>query len=263
MEGPPSAAALARRIERAEAEQLARTGPPGPEAARAVAGGLAVLKTRGSPFSMALGMGLAAPIGVEDLDEVEDHLGQAGAGVQVVVAAPAHPTLAAELGRRGYRLERLHQVWWRAPLPLPDAPCTAEVRPIRRSEESAWVHAFSLAHLHRPPPSPAAAAALGVMLRADGNVCFAAIARDEVVAVAIVSAHGGVATLSGAGVVPHHRGRGLQRALVRARLAWAAAAGCDLAASVTEPGGASQRTLERAGFRCAYPRAVMVRPAGA
>lgn len=261
MDGPPSAADLARRIERAEAEQLARTGPPGPEAAREVAGGLAVLKTRGSPFSMALGMGLAAPVGAEDVDELEDHLGQAGAGVQVVVAAPAHPSLAAELARRGYRLERFHQVWWRPPLPLPDAPCSAEVRPIRPGEESAWVHAFSLAHLHRPPPSPAAAAALRVMIGAEGNVCFAAIARDEVLAVAIASAHGGVATLSGAGVVPHRRGRGLQRALVRARLAWAAAAGCDLAASATDPGGASQRTLERAGFRCAYPRAMMVRPA--
>jgi hypothetical protein len=35
--------------------------------------------------------------------------------------------------------------------------------------------------------------------------------------------------------------------------------GCDLAASATEPGTASQRTLEKAGFRCAYPRAVMLR----
>lgn len=258
-----SLAALARRIEGAEAEQLARTGPPGPAAARAVAGGLAVLKTRGSPFSMALGLGLAGPVSGEDVDELEDHLGQAGAGVQVVVAAPAHPSLGAELGRRGYRLERLHQVWWRAPLPPPEraGACGAEVRPVLAREERAWVNAFALAFLGRPPSSPAAAATLRGMIRAEGNVCFAALERDEVVAVAIASAHGGVATLSGAGVVPHHRGRGLQAALVRARLAWAAQRGCDLAACATDPGTASQRTLERAGFRCAYPRAVMVRPA--
>lgn len=259
MDGPRSPAALARRIERAEAEQLARTGPPGPAAAREIAGGLAVLKTRGSPFSMALAMGLEGPVSAEDLDEVEDHLGQAGDGVQVVVSAPADPSLAGELARRGYRLERFHQVWWRAPLPLPEATSGLEVRPILAREDSAWVHAFALAFLGRPPAAPAAAAGLRSMIRAEGNVCFAAFDRDEVVAVAIASVHGGVATLSGAGVVPRHRGRGLQGALVRARLAWAAERGCDLTASVTDPGTASQRTLERAGFRCGYPRAVMVR----
>ena len=265
MDGTRSPAALARRIERAEAEQLARTGPPGPAAAREVAGGLAVLKTRGSPFSMALAMGLDGPVSAEDVDEVEDHLGQAGAGVQVLVAAPADPSLAAELARRGYRLERFHQVWWRPPLPLPlplsGPSAELEVRPILAREESAWAHAFALAFVGRPPASPAAAAALRGMIRAEGNVCFAALERGEVVAVAIASVHGGGATLSGAGVVPHHRGRGLQGALVRARLGWAAERGCDLAASVTDPGTASQRTLERAGFRCGYPRAVMVRPA--
>ena len=198
MDGTRSAAELARRIERAEAEQLARTGPPGPSAAREVAGGLAVLKTRGSPFSMALAMGLAGPVSAEDVDEVEDHLEQAGAGVQVVVAAPADPSLAAELGRRGYRLERFHQVWWRAPRPLPDPPAAVEARPILAREESAWVHAFALAFLGRPPASPALATALRGMIRAEGNVCFAALDHDEVVAVAIASTHGGVATLSGA-----------------------------------------------------------------
>jgi GNAT superfamily N-acetyltransferase len=59
-------------------------------------------------------------------------------------------------------------------------------------------------------------------------------------------------------VLPAHRGRGLQVELVRARLAWATAQGCDLAASATEPGTASQRTLERCGFRAAYPKAVLV-----
>jgi hypothetical protein len=47
-------------------------------------------------------------------------------------------------------------------------------------------------------------------------------------------------------------------ALVRARLAWAAGMGCDLAASATEPGTPSQRTLEGCGFRVAYPKAVLV-----
>jgi GNAT superfamily N-acetyltransferase len=76
--------------------------------------------------------------------------------------------------------------------------------------------------------------------------------------VALASACEGVALLTGAGVLPERRGRGIQRALVEARLAWARARGCDLAASATLAGTASQRTLERAGFRCAYPKAILV-----
>jgi hypothetical protein len=79
------------------------------------------------------------------------------------------------------------------------------------------------------------------------------------IGVAIASAFAGVATLTGAGVPLASRGRRVQLALVRARLAWAVEQGCDVAASATEPGTASQRTLELAGFRCAYPRAVLLK----
>jgi GNAT superfamily N-acetyltransferase len=96
------------------------------------------------------------------------------------------------------------------------------------------------------------------MLVADGQVAWLAEESGIPVAVALCSAEGGVAWLSGAGVLPASRGRGLQERLVRARLGWAASHGCDIAASATEPGTGSQRTLERCGFRAAYPKAVLV-----
>ncbi len=94
---------------------------------------------------------------------------------------------------------------------------------------------------------------------AAGSACFAAFREGELAGVAMVSGHQGVATLSGAGVLPAHRGHALQLALVGARVRWAASRGLDLAAATTPPGTASQRTLEKAGFRCAYPKAVLVR----
>ena len=100
-----------------------------------------------------------------------------------------------------------------------------------------------------PLPPPGLAVAEVRPIRAGEEGAFAVSARD------------GVAALSGAGVLPAWRGQGLQLALVRARLAWAAARGCAVAAATTEPGSTSQRTLERAGFRVAYPKAVMVRAA--
>jgi GNAT superfamily N-acetyltransferase len=255
----PDLREVARRIERAEAEQLARTGEPGMRGALEIAGGLAVSKGPGSPFSAALGLGLQGAVSSAELDRVEAHLGSGGGAIRVEVAAPADASLRAELARRGYRIERFHQIWWRAPTPLPDVVASVEVRRIRPEEERAWAEAFAVAYFGRMPQYASMLEGLLAMPRADGNVAFGAFTDGELAGVALASGNRGVATLSGAGVVPERRGRRIQLALVRARLAWADAAGCDLAASATEPGTASQRTLEKAGFRCAYPRAVMVR----
>ncbi|WP_242345506.1 GNAT family N-acetyltransferase [Anaeromyxobacter terrae] len=254
----PDLRELARRIERAEAEQLARTGEPGPSGALEIGGGLVVSKGTGSPFSAALGVGLAGAVTAAEVDRIEAHLGSGGGAIRIEIAAPADASLRAELARRGYRIERFHQIWFRAPEPLPDAPAV-EVRPIRREEERLWAETFAVAYFGRMPQYASMLEGLLTMPRAPGNVAFGAFERGALAGVALASAHRGVATLSGAGVVPERRGAGIQLSLVRARLAWAAALGSDLAASATEPGTASQRTLEKAGFRCAYPRAVLVR----
>jgi GNAT superfamily N-acetyltransferase len=264
---PRPDAVLALRLERAEAEQLARTGSPGARGALAVAGGLAVSKGPRSRWSSAFGLGLSGPVTAEDLDRVEAHLGALGGEVRVELCPQADPSLSQELGRRGYRLERLLLVLARPVLPAaPVAPAApgarsgrVTVRAIAPGEERAFAEAFAVAHLGARPAADDAAEDLLAIPRAGGNACFAAFDGPVPVAVAVVSAHGGVAELSGAGVLPDWRGHGLQLALVHARLAWAAAHRCELAASAVEAAGPSQRTLEKAGFRVAYPKAVMVR----
>ena len=57
-----------------------------------------------------------------------------------------------------------------------------------------------------------------------------------------------------AGLHPDARKQGAQRALLEARLAYAAQQGCDLAMMAAAPGSASQRNAERQGFRIAYTR---------
>jgi GNAT superfamily N-acetyltransferase len=257
---PPDAAGLALRLERAEAEQLARAGAPGLAGALEVAGGVAVSKGPRSQASAALGLGLAGPVSRSALDRVEAHLGAFGDPVRVELCPHADPSLSRELARRGYRVERFHQVLARAVMPLP-APTRAcpEVRPIRAGEERAFADVFARAHLGRAPASDEEIDDLLAIGRAEGSSALVAFEGGRVVAVALVSAREGVAALSGAGVLPAWRGRGVQLALVRARLAWAAARACDVAAATAAPGSASQRTLERAGFRVAYPKAVMVR----
>jgi GNAT superfamily N-acetyltransferase len=244
-------------VERAHALQLERTRAARGTGAAAVevAGGLAVSHGVRSPFSAAIGVGLGVPVAEADVERIEAHLGMGGGPVRIEVVPFTDPSLTEELGRRGYQLERFFQVWTRAPSTEPSGD---DVRVASPAEEGTWVDLFSRAFLGAPVQSASQRDGLGCMARAEGSVPWFALERGVPVGVALSSAEGGVAWLSGAGVVPASRGRGLQGALLRARLAWAASRGCDLAASATEPGTASQRTLERCGFRVAYPKAILV-----
>jgi ribosomal protein S18 acetylase RimI-like enzyme len=68
----------------------------------------------------------------------------------------------------------------------------------------------------------------------------------------------GVAQLTRAATAPVFRRRGIQSALLAARLADATAAGCDIAVITVQPGSTSQQNAQRNGFDLLYTRAVLV-----
>ncbi len=68
-----------------------------------------------------------------------------------------------------------------------------------------------------------------------------------------------MAQLCGAATLPAHRRRGVQGALLAARLAEAREAGCDVAVVTTQPGSKSQENVQRQGFDLLYTRAILVR----
>ena len=59
---------------------------------------------------------------------------------------------------------------------------------------------------------------------------------------------------AGAATIPEMRKQGAQGELLKARLAYAAERGIELAMIVTQPGSGSQRNAERRGFRPVYTR---------
>jgi ribosomal protein S18 acetylase RimI-like enzyme len=84
--------------------------------------------------------------------------------------------------------------------------------------------------------------------------------RDEVIAGgASLRIAERVAHLTGAATAPAHRRRGVQSALLSARLADAAAAGCDIAVVTTQPASKSQHNVQRRGFDLLYTRATLVK----
>jgi ribosomal protein S18 acetylase RimI-like enzyme len=81
--------------------------------------------------------------------------------------------------------------------------------------------------------------------------------RDgELAGAALLAIDDDVGYLANASTLPDHRRRGVQAALIAARIADAQAAGCDCVASQAEFGSTSMRNLERAGLTIAYTKAV-------
>ncbi len=87
-----------------------------------------------------------------------------------------------------------------------------------------------------------------------GAECYLARVDGKVAGGGTLAVREGVAGLFGASTLPDFRKRGVQTALLHARLARAAGAGCDLAVCIALPGSISQRNMTRRGFATLYTR---------
>ena len=100
------------------------------------------------------------------------------------------------------------------------------------------------------------------MLRSlPGVTALLALIDGEPVGAASVMTLSSTALLGGAATLPAFRRRGVQRALIAARLAVAAHAGCDLAVITADPGSSSGRNAERSGFQLVCNHVGMRAPA--
>ena len=142
---------------------------------------------------------------------------------------------------------------WLDGSPVPVSAPGLEVRLVEPGSPDAERFANVLLEGHEVTPDAHAAhwRAAARFAEQPGYRCYLATVED-------VAAGGGVLTidepsrtayLANASTRPTMRRRGVQQALVARRLADAAAAGCDLAVTLTEPEGASHRTMERTGFQ--------------
>ena len=267
--------ALAGRIEGVEAQLIARSS----EAARRragtagfvipIAGGVASFAGEGSPFNKVAGLGFGGVPDSAALDEIERAFAARGAPVQIELAQLADPAIGDLLTGRGYRLESFENVLGRALTGEPERvmPPGVEVRPSGEEEFEAWldVVAEGSAHpdtqgvpWHEEFPREMIIGAERDMAAA-GAIRYAAL-RDGIIAGgATMRIAEGVAQLTGAATAPAHRRRGMHTALLSARLADAAATGCDVAVITTQPGSKSQQNAQRQGFDLLYTRAVLIK----
>jgi GNAT superfamily N-acetyltransferase len=262
--------ALAQCLERTEAAASAAvvatraTHQPGSGAtAREIAGACALFDGVASPLTQAFGVALFTPAAADDLAALEAFFTQRGAETALEVCPLADPALLPLLAERGYRAVEWSTVLVQPLDGLPVAPVrrtTPTVRPIAPSERDAWA-AASAEGWGATPDLAAFMRDFGrLTAAAAGMTCFVAEEDETILGTAGLAIHGQVALLTGASTRPAWRRRGAQRALLAARLAHAAAAGCTLAMMGAAPGSTSQANAEREGFRTVYTRTKWVRP---
>lgn len=256
---------LARRLERTEASAnaafvtaRARLQPESGAAWTDVAGAYAMFDGVGSPLTQTFGLGMFADTGDADLDALESFFRERGAEVHHEVSPLADASLLPRLTGRGYRPVELSSILFR---PVPREPLASpaddnlHVRCVGVDEAGVWARVVADGWSSESPEIAAFVLEMGqVSARSEGTRCFLAELDGEPVAAGGLFARDGVALLAGASTVLAMRGRGAQRALLQARLRFAAEQGCDLVMMSASPGSASQRNAERQGFRVAYTR---------
>ncbi len=269
--------ALAARLERAESQLIAGANSAAQlrhEDTRGfvipVAGGVASFAEDASPYNKVVGLGFGGVPDAAEFDAIEEAYAAVGAPTQVELAHLADPELLEVLAGRGYRAEAFENVLGRAP--GADGVAIApgiEVRPSGDDEFEQWLEVVTDGAMHPDTQGVPWHEEFPREIymhaerdsRAAGVARYAAF-RDGVMAGgAGIRLAEGVAQFAGAATAPAHRRHGIQSALLSARLADAAAAGCDVAVITTQPGSKSQQNAQRRGFDLLYTRAVLVKHA--
>lgn len=271
---------IARRLEAAEACHLARQIEVYARLRRGltaiahpVAGGLAIATDPafGRKLNHAVAIGMGTPVTPDDLADIERLYHPHGLATELDLCPHAEPGAFALLAARGYRVNAFSNSFGRALTDADLAPPEPKDIEIRRVDQALGerfvaecVAGFSV-QAHKRPASLLEILARTALGR-DDTTLYLALIEGEVAGSAGLAlldiAYGPVAHLYIASTRPAYRGRGVQRALLQARLADARRAGLDFASVSTRPANTSGRNAERAGFRLAFTKATFWKPAG-
>jgi GNAT superfamily N-acetyltransferase len=261
---------LASRIDRAEGRLCAAIARESPKArVIEIGGGVAVFVERDSPTNQLIGAGFSGRADDDVLSEVEAHFARHRARLQAEVATLADPALHRQLVERGYVPGGFENVLGhplRNVVAPSDGSMTVELLSASDLETLAGVMAEGFSTPDpggvggdQLPPANEIRQAFMSTWRTPGFRGYIARIDGTIVGGAVLRIDEGVAQFSGAATLPAFRRRGVQTALLRARLADAARAGCDIGVVVTQPASKSQQNVQREGFSLLYSRQLLVK----
>jgi len=225
-------------------------------AVASVAGGFAVYCGTNSPVTQAVGLGLNGPVGKEEFDRLEAFYFGRKEPVRVETCPMADGSLIEQYRERGYHVSEFSNVMVR---PVENVAATVlpagiEVQKAAEREIDLWTLTVAQGFAEHFPVTQELLSIMRILrmerirsaislewtgrLRAGRRWRCGAASRG----------------LFGASTLPQFRNRGVQTALLHARMQRAAEQGCELAMSLATPGSASQRNITRRGFRTLYTR---------
>ena len=262
---------LARRIEAADAavgvtsaEIHARLHPGSGAVAEQIAGGVAVFVGLESPLTQAIGAGMRGPVTPGEVDRLEEFFLSRGAPVHIELCPFTDASLTAELGQRGYMLQEFTNVLVRRIRVIETPPAGASrinAQLCLPADADLWARTVALGFGGDLGPSDENVTVLRDLFLQPNTKGALALVDGRPAGGGALTVHDGVAAIFGASTVPSFRRLGVQSAVIRALINLAVEAECDVAYTLTRPGSASQRNVERQGFRVAYTRCTMTRTA--
>ena len=248
-----------RRLERvwaadevARTEALAQLDPGCAAETFRVADGWAVLSGRGRYVNRVLGAGLAAPVDPAQIDAFESRAVVLGVPPMFDICDRCDVELVAELDRRGY-VETMSVTGVAMQLDtgaaVESAPAIV-VEPVEPDRLSEWQELNALGWGQEESEARRVSDLFAAARSAVGELLLIAfdVADGRPLGTASARLTDGVATMGGMATLPDERRRGVQQALIGARLAAAKAAGCDLLVATARSDGDSLRNLVRLGF---------------
>ena len=261
--------ALARRLEAEKARgQVAHTEafqqiyPGQGGAVLPIGDGSLTYQGPDSPISRVVGLGMTGPVTPVLLDQAEAFFEARGVRTRVDLSPFSDRSLWQLVGDRGYKPAWFLNVLIRPVLPedmdLPALPAGVAVHPIAPEERAMWAGLVSVG-FGGSTLEPGVPNIAYTNTFTKDVTCFLVTVDGEPAGGGALEMRDGLATCFSTSVLPAFRRRGVQTALLRARLAAAAAAGCDVVTVMTSPGSGSQRNVQRSGFQVAYTRQVMER----
>lgn len=267
---PPSLAAAIDRAEGRFCAAIAGQAADGAEAlVTALGGGMAIFATADSPINKVIGLGFDGAIDDDGpLATVEQHFSRHGARLQAEIATLADPALHRQLCARGYEPSGYENVLGHPLTTVADLPAAITVTRSADHEIPALAtvlaDAFTTPDLGGVggdllPPHEVMQRWFTTTSKVDGYRAYGAWVDGVLAGAAALRIDGEIAQFSGAGTLPAFRRRGVQTALLRARLRDAAEAGCRVGVVVTQPASQSQQNVQREGFALLYARQLLVK----
>ncbi len=238
---------------------MARVWPDSGAKAMVIADGVAAYCGPKMFANQAGAIGLESVVSGRDLAKLERFYTKVGIAASLQITPYVSDAFLGLLAKRGYVVEGFRSNYVCDVVRLPARHDGIEVVRVTPDLDATWGKAITVGFGSPPHETKR----WNAMICALGNEHRFIAYVDGVPAGvgSVLTTLPGLAQFGGAATVPAFRKRGVQAALLHARLTHARSLGCTMATVSAIPGNGSCRNIERAGFSFAYTATIMTHPA--